>query len=51
MDSKNKDDHWPCACVKRDGKGNLTHIKMNDPSVKKCSVCKCKKPPALGFTR
>lgn len=38
-----KEDGWPCACVKRNRKGQMTHIKLNHPSLKRCSRCKCTK--------
>jgi hypothetical protein len=37
--------HWPCACVKRNSKGKMTHIKLNPPAMRVCSACKCKRPP------
>jgi len=37
-------DYWVCACVKRDAAGNLTAIKSNHPSIKRCRRCKTKKP-------
>jgi len=36
-------DYWPCACVKRDRKRHMTHIKAHHPSVQKCRVCGCTK--------
>ena len=30
---------WPCACVKRDRRGNMTAIKLHSPFVKKCRAC------------
>lgn len=30
---------WVCACVKRDRKGVMTHLKAHDRSVKKCRKC------------
>lgn len=35
---------WPCACVKRDGRGNLSHIKLHMESTKKCNECGAKRP-------
>lgn len=37
-------DYWPCACVKRDRQKNLTHIKLNHKSVKRCRKCRCDRP-------
>ena len=37
------DDWWPCACVKRDAEGRMSHIKGNHPSVNKCRRCGCTK--------
>ena len=34
---------WPCACVKRNRKREMTHIKLNHPSLKKCGRCGCTK--------
>lgn len=39
--------YWPCACVKRDKKGNLSKIKFNPPSRKRCSVCKSTRPEPI----
>lgn len=39
------DGYWPCACVKRDRKGNMTHIKMHPPTAKKCKTCDATRPP------
>ena len=30
---------WVCACVKRDRKGQMTHLKVHDRSVVKCRQC------------
>jgi hypothetical protein len=30
---------WPCACVKRDRKGRMTHIRLNAPEVERCRRC------------
>lgn len=38
--------YWPCACVKRDKAGTMSHIKLNPPRCRVCRTCKCKKPPA-----
>lgn len=43
-----KETGWPCACVKRDRKGNLTHIRVNDASVRKCRDCGSVRPPKRG---
>ena len=37
-------DYWPCACVKRDRRGVMTHIKLLPPNIRKCNVCKCRRP-------
>jgi hypothetical protein len=37
-------DYWPCACIKRNRKGELTHIKAHPPSRKKCRKCGATKP-------
>lgn len=37
-------DYWPCACVKRDKAGNLTHFGMQPPTVKRCRRCGAKQP-------
>lgn len=34
-----KRDYWPCACVNRDRKGNLSGIKLHHKSVHHCRVC------------
>jgi hypothetical protein len=34
---------WPCACLKRNRKRQMTHIKLNHPSLKKCRQCGCTK--------
>ena len=50
MDNKRFDldvsNWWPCACVKRDKSGRMTHIALHNPSEKSCKKCKCKRPPA-----
>jgi hypothetical protein len=33
------DDYWPCACVKRDRAGRLTHIKQHHRTVERCQRC------------
>ena len=30
---------WPCACVKRNRQGFLSHIKINHVSVTRCRKC------------
>lgn len=35
---------WPCACVRRDRSGNMTHIKINAARVKQCRKCGSKRP-------
>jgi hypothetical protein len=32
-------DYWPCACVKRDKAGNMSHIKLHHKSKSECRVC------------
>ena len=46
MSKANTDGYWPCACVKRNRAGNMTHIKLNHPLLKSCAKCKAKRPPA-----
>jgi hypothetical protein len=37
--------YWPCACVKRDRRTKqLTHIRTNHPTVRKCPKCGCERP-------
>lgn len=38
---ENQENYWVCACVKRDRKGRMTHIKENHRSVAKCRRCGC----------
>jgi hypothetical protein len=47
----NTEDYWPCACVKRDRAGNMTHIKLNHNSVPKCRKCKATRANAERFKR
>ena len=35
---------WPCACVKRDRKGNMTHIKLHSEKSRSCKKCGAKRP-------
>lgn len=30
---------WPCACVRRNAQGVITHLKMHGPSQKRCRTC------------
>ncbi len=32
-------DWWACSCVKRNRKGELTHIKLHPPDAPKCRRC------------
>lgn len=41
---KTTEKRWPCACVKRDKAGNLTHIKTHVMTRKRCRVCKAERP-------
>ncbi len=34
-------DDWPCACVKRNRRGLMTHIKLNHPTLRRCRKCGC----------
>lgn len=43
-DPNDKDNWWPCACVRRDRKGNMKDIKLHHPDTTKCDVCKAKRP-------
>lgn len=36
--------YWPCACVKRDRRGNLIAIMGHHQSVKRCRKCKAQRP-------
>ncbi len=33
---------WACACVKRDRKGKMSHIKLHPPTTRKCKTCGAK---------
>ncbi len=35
---------WPCACVRRDAKGNLTHVKVHAVTVPSCRRCGATRP-------
>lgn len=37
--------YWPCACVRRDENGNMTHIAMHPPTRRMCKVCGSTRPP------
>lgn len=39
-------EYWPCACVKRDKDGHLTHIKGHARAVAKCRRCGCTRDAA-----
>jgi hypothetical protein len=36
---------WICACVKRNRKGDMTHIRNNSFEVLACRSCGTKRPP------
>lgn len=36
--------YWPCACVKRDREGNMTHVRLNSPLIKRCRKCHATNP-------
>lgn len=38
--------YWPCACVKRNRTGKMTHIKLLPPEKERCRVCGCTKAAA-----
>lgn len=42
-----KANYWPCACVKRNRDGLMTHIKLLPPTERKCRVCGAIRPPNL----
>jgi hypothetical protein len=33
------DGWWPCACVKRNRRGQMTHFAAHPPTQKRCSRC------------
>lgn len=34
---------WPCACVKRERGGRMSHIKLHHPDIRECKKCGCTK--------
>jgi hypothetical protein len=43
---KDFDKWWPCACVRRNRKGQITGIKMHPPKTLTCRVCGCSQRPS-----
>lgn len=43
-DKKLREGYWPCACVKRDKDGRMTHIKLQSAKRKHCPKCKSVRP-------
>lgn len=38
------DEDWPCACVKRDGAGQMTAIRINAHALPFCTKCGVRRP-------
>lgn len=46
-DIRNASDYWPCACVRRDRRGRLTHVKLQPDSVAECRSCHATREDAM----
>ena len=44
----NEPERWPCVCVRRDAKGNLTHVRLHTVTVKSCRECGATRPELTG---